>query len=136
MSGRYILNRGHMRCGQEKGQENDGERGGKDFCCYSRTYPLYRLCSRGNIHIIIMTSHSVTYLLMRFIFRLHFCYSNQLFTLFAHFIQKNNKLINNLLEVLTWVVMILAFYLERYSEIHFTNNLLAHVNIPSKLCLP
>ena len=46
-----------------------GKRGGRMFCCYCRACPLYYLCSRGNLHIIKMTSHIVTYLLMRFIFR-------------------------------------------------------------------
>jgi hypothetical protein len=69
MGGSYILKRGQMRWGWEKWRGNDGERDGRGFCCYSQTYTLYHLCSRGNLHIIIMTSHSVTYSLMRFIFR-------------------------------------------------------------------
>ena len=44
------------------------KRGGRVFCCYCRAYPLYYLRSRGNLHIIKMTSHIVTCLLMRFIF--------------------------------------------------------------------
>jgi hypothetical protein len=65
MGGRYVLKRGQMRWGWKRG---DGEGVGGVFDVIVELY-LYHLCSRGNLHIIIMTSHSVTYLLMRFIFR-------------------------------------------------------------------